>query len=110
MGGSSTGQSVRKLASLPHYFTAQFDKELNMIVQYFISDTKEKGYLTIAKGDCIYTEGVAPEYAVEITLSDKTLQELMSKELSYQRSFMVGKIKVKGNFALLPKLDQIFKK
>ncbi|OOB76825.1 MAG: hypothetical protein BEN19_03785 [Epulopiscium sp. Nuni2H_MBin003] len=104
-----TRKVAKRIASLPHYFIAQYDKSLNMVVQYIINDTKEMGYIVISNGDCRYNEGMANRCDVEIMLLDTILEEIIIKSISYQKAFMVGKIKVKGNFALLPKLDQIFR-
>ncbi|OON95153.1 MAG: hypothetical protein ATN31_11525 [Candidatus Epulonipiscioides saccharophilum] len=99
----------KKIASLPHYFIAQHDKAFDAVVQYSINDTKELGYIVIKNGDCIYVEGSTENYTVEISMLDSVFDELITKALSYQKAFMVGRIKVKGNFAILPKLDQIFR-
>ncbi|ONI48049.1 hypothetical protein AN643_03640 [Candidatus Epulonipiscioides saccharophilum] len=99
----------KKIASLPHYFIAQHDKAFEAVVQYSINDTKELGYIVIKNGDCIYVEGSTENYTVEISMLDSVFDELITKALSYQKAFMVGRIKVKGNFAILPKLDQIFR-
>ncbi|ONI38761.1 hypothetical protein AN639_07120 [Candidatus Epulonipiscium fishelsonii] len=101
-------QVSKRLPNLCHYFVAHHERDLVLNVQYCVTDTKEKGYITINNGDCEYKEGVIDTFTVEITLSDNTLSELINKEITYQKAFMLGKIKVKGNFAVLPKLDQVF--
>ncbi|ONI46570.1 hypothetical protein AN640_00650 [Candidatus Epulonipiscium fishelsonii] len=99
---------AKRLPNLCHYFVAHHEKDLVLNVQYCVTDTKERGYITINQGDCEYKDGVIDTFTVEITLSDSTLSELMNNEVTYQKAFMLGKIKVKGNFAVLPKLDQVF--
>ncbi|ONI46286.1 hypothetical protein AN641_01850 [Candidatus Epulonipiscioides gigas] len=99
----------KKIASLPHYFIAHHDKSFSTIIQYIINDTKEAGFIIIKGGDCIYEDGITDNYNVEISMIDSVFDELITKSLSYQKAFMVGRIKVKGNFAILPKLDQIFR-
>lgn len=102
-------RTPKKIASLPHYFVAQHDRGFAAIIQYLINDTKESGYITIQNGDCIYAEGIVDNYTVEISMLDSVFDELITKALSYQKAFMVGRIKVKGNFAILPQLDKIFR-
>ncbi|OOB77721.1 MAG: hypothetical protein BEN18_09830 [Epulopiscium sp. Nuni2H_MBin001] len=100
---------VRRIASLPHYFMSQYSTGLDVTVQYIVNDTKEQGYIVIKNGSCDYFDGVVDMYTLEVTLIDSIFDDIINKVISYQKAFMVGKIKVKGNFAVLPKLDQIFR-
>lgn len=101
-------QTAKRLSSLPHYFTAKHDKDLEMKVQYIVTDTEEKGYITIKDGDCTYIEGVTSSPSVELSLSADILSDILAKKITYQKAFMLGRVKVRGNFVLLAKLDQIF--
>ncbi len=99
----------KKIQQLPHYFIAQHDKGLKAILKYQITDLNEEGYIVIENGDCTYEEIVAGMPTVELVLTDEVFKEIQSKRMTYQKAFMLGKLKVKGNFAILPKLDQVFK-
>lgn len=105
----TTHINSKRLQQIPHYFAAQYDKELNMILKYQITDVDEKGYIIIKDGDCTFTEEIDKSPTVEMSLSEDVLKEILIKKITYQKAFMLGKLKVKGNFAVLPKLDQIFK-
>lgn len=101
--------SGRRIHQLPHYFVAQHDKSLNMVLKYQITDTDDEGYIVITEGDCHYEEKVEVSPTVEIIMNQVVFEEVIDKKITYQKAFMLGKLKVKGNFAILPKIDQIFK-
>ena len=99
----------KKIQRLPHYFIAQHDKSLEFSIQINIVDKKEIGTLIIKQGDCKYVDGVIENPTLEISGIDQVISSIFSKEMTYQRAFMLGKIQVRGNFILLSKMDQIFK-
>ncbi len=45
---------------------------------------------------------------VIISLGQKNMENIISKKVTMQKAFLTGEIKVKGNFALLYKMDDIF--
>ena len=99
----------KKLQQIPHYFAAQHDRTLHMIIKYQLTDLNEHGYVVIANGDCTYEDEIEGSPTVEMLLTEEVLQEILAKKITYQKAFMLGKLKVKGNFSVLPKLDQAFK-
>lgn len=105
----TTHISSRRLQQIPHYFVAQYDKEINMVLKYHVTDIDEKGYILINSGDCTFEEEIDKTPTVEMSLSEDVLKDILSKKITYQKAFMLGKLKVKGNFSVLPKLDQMFK-
>ncbi len=98
----------RYLQQIPHYFIAQYDKELDLTIRYTITDSNEKGFILVRDGDCSYIEEGESSPTVDLCMAEDTLIDLMKKRMTYQKAFMLGKLKVKGNFAILPKIDQIF--
>ena len=105
----TTHSRMRRLQQIPHYFVAQYDKAIHFILKYHVTDIEEKGYIIIKDGDCNFVEEVQEAPTVEMILTEEVLMSILSKKLTYQKAFMLGKLKVKGNFSVLPKLDQIFK-
>lgn len=105
----TTNSGMKRLQQIPHYFAAQYDKTIQFILKYQITDIEESGYIVIKDGDCNFVEEVEGVPTVEMLLTEEVLMSILSKKLTYQKAFMLGKLKVKGNFSVLPKLDQIFK-
>lgn len=105
----TTNSGMKRLQQIPHYFAAQYDKTIQFILKYQIPDIEENGYIIIKDGDCNFVEEVEGVPTVEMLLTEEVLMSILSKKLTYQKAFMLGKLKVKGNFSVLPKLDQVFK-
>ena len=45
---------------------------------------------------------------VEATISDETMDDIMAGRMTFQRAFMGGQMKMKGDFKMLRTLDEIF--
>ncbi len=45
---------------------------------------------------------------VEIQMSEETMNDIIYGRMSFQRGFMSGAMKMKGDFKLLRQLDQLF--
>ncbi len=105
----TTNNGIKRLQQIPHYFVAQYDKSLSLALKYQVTDIDEEGYIIIRDGDCNFVEQIEGVPAVEMILTEEVLMNILSKKITYQKAFMLGKLKVKGNFSILPKLDQIFK-
>ncbi len=102
--------TTHMLSSLPHYFQGQYDAELQTVVQYhLLSEEPYSGYITIINGDCEFKEGVYPGAEVELTAQEEVIKDILTKKITAQKAFMLGQLKVRGNFMLLSKIDQLFK-
>lgn len=55
-----------------------------------------------------YYYGTADSWDVELQISKETLEEILSARMTFQRAFMGGAMKMKGDFKILRTLDQIF--
>lgn len=59
-----------------------------------------------AQMDCFYGDG--DNFDVEIQMSHASMKEIVSGMSNFQRSFMAGDMKMKGDFKILRALDEIF--
>lgn len=57
--------------------------------------------------ECEYSDN-AQKADVEISLSDNILNEIIAGRMTFQRAFMSGSMKMKGDFKTLRMLDQLF--
>lgn len=104
-----TVKAPNRIQQIPHYFIAQYDKTIDLKVQYQLIDLKEQGYIVINQGDCSYQDEINGKPTVELILEEAVLLKIIEGKITYQKAFMTGKLKVKGNFSVLPQLDKIFK-
>lgn len=75
----------------------------------FHVEEKDKPFIIEVNGpqlNCYY--GNTTRADVEIKVNSKTMNDIMSARMSFQRAFMSGNMKMKGDFKLLRTLDQIF--
>jgi len=59
-----------------------------------------------AKFECAYEP--VKEFDVEITVASDVIREITQGQTTFQRAFMAGNMKMKGDFKILRALDQIF--
>lgn len=59
-----------------------------------------------AKLECEY--GVAEQPDVEMQMSRATMEDIVNGRMTFQRAFMSGAMKMKGDFRILRTLDQVF--
>lgn len=108
--GPQLKSTKHMLSSLPHYFQGQHDREFEAVIQYhMIGEEPFSGYIKIKDGDCLFEEGLYPSAEVELTAEEDVIEEILTKKVTAQKAFMLGRLKVRGNFMLLAKIDQLFK-
>lgn len=91
-------------------FTNAFKPQAGFKADYsiYIGNRKEPLQIKVhaAQMDCRYgEEGVSD---VEIRLEESVLQDIICGRMSFQRAFMSGEMKMKGDFKILRTLDQLF--
>ena len=96
--------------SLPHYFQPQLSAGLRAVIQLSIFGEEEfTGFLYIHSTECTYTEGPAPAPDIVIMADSNMWLDVLSGKFTAQKAFMVGGLKVRGDFVLLSKFDNLFK-
>lgn len=96
--------------SLPHYFQPQIAQGTEAVFQFSIfGDEEFYGYIVIKDGDNEYFEGKYETPDITIISNSAIWQEVLRGKLTAQKAFMTGRLKVRGNFMLLNRFDQIYK-
>ncbi len=96
--------------SLEHYYQGHLANGFNM--NLFVQVTGEEnfeGTLQLKGNDCTYIPGQNNIADVTITSSTKIWKDILSGRISMQKAFMTGEVKVRGNFTLLSRFDNLFK-
>lgn len=100
----------QRTQSLYHYFQPQLSNGLEANIQISISGNENfEGYLVINKTECSYFDGVHQNPDVTILSNSEIWLDILNGKYTSQKAFMIGQLKVKGNFVLLSKFDQLFK-
>ncbi|MCL1924453.1 MAG: SCP2 sterol-binding domain-containing protein, partial [Defluviitaleaceae bacterium] len=100
----------QQTAKLVHLFQPQLSKDLNCKIQLSISGEEAfEGFIAINGTTCNYHDGQTQNPTLLITADDENWSSVATGKLSAQKAFMTGQIKIKGNYVLLMRFDQIFK-
>ena len=96
--------------NLPHYYQPQMASGLTAVIQFLISGAEPfEGYLTIIDSECEYSEGHAENPEITIITDSSVWNDVLSGKHTAQKAFMIGALRVRGNFVLLTKFDTLFK-
>lgn len=91
-------------------FQRVFKPQAGFSAEYSITiEEKPRKLILDVKGtklECKY--GTAEQPAVEIQMGRATMEDIVNGRMTFQRAFMSGAMKMKGDFRILRTLDQIF--
>ena len=74
-----------------------------------ILDTKKLPlYIEIRQNDLVCSYDQKEKADVEIQMTEETMNDIIHGRMTFQRGFMSGVMKMKGDFKLLRQLDQLF--
>ena len=100
----------QRTQSLYHYFQPQLATGVEAIIQINVKgDEKFEGYLSIKNANCEYTDGVHEDPDVTVFSDCNVWLDILNGKYTIQKAFMIGQLKVRGNFVLMTKFDQLFK-
>ncbi|MDR1706123.1 MAG: NAD(P)H-dependent oxidoreductase [Clostridiales bacterium] len=96
-------------ASMPHYYNPQLAGGVKAAISINITGEENfSGTLIINESFCAFEETVQAEADMFISADSKVWTEVLTGKYTTHKAFMVGSLKVRGNFLLLAKLDQLF--
>lgn len=96
--------------ALPNYFQRGGSTSANHTVQLNISGSAEsfQGYIVIDGSECHYNDGKADNPDITIIADEDVWDNVLQGKTTAQKAFMVGQLKVRGNFVLLTKFESLF--
>ena len=96
--------------NLPHYFQTHLSSGYNFIVQIYINGEESfEGYILIDNTNCDYFDGVSQSADITILADSRIWTDILKGKHTAQKAFMIGQLKVRGNFVLLSRFEQLFK-
>lgn len=106
METKETDDGLEFVPDLESHFIPQ--KGLKVTYKFVIEGKKKPLIVQVNNEElkCFYGTAEKPE--VELQITKETMQDIIASRMTFQRAFMSGEMKLKGDFKILRALDQIF--
>ncbi len=100
----------QRTQSLEHHYQPQLAGGMEAVFQFHVSGEEAfEGFLSIESTQCVFRDGLSESPDISILVDSKVWTEILAGKFTAQKAFMIGQLKVRGNFVLLTRFDQIFK-
>jgi putative sterol carrier protein len=97
------------IENMPEVFRPQRARGASAVIQFELSgDDGGNWYVTVKDGACTVTEGESGDAQATIMMDASDYVALATGKLGGMRAFMTGKVKTKGDFTLLQKMQSWF--
>lgn len=106
LNNGETEESGEIVAQLEQHFRPQ--PGFSGVYRFIISGKKKNLIIKVNNADLQCFFGTSDYAEVELQLEKRTLDEIVNGRMTFQRAFMSGEMKMKGDFKVLRALDQIF--
>lgn len=95
--------------SLTHHFQPHMAQGMEEVIQLQIGGNDGfLGNITIIGGVCTFRDGEAEAPDITILTDSDIWNQVVKGKMTAQKAFMVGQLKVRGNFVMLSKFEQLF--
>lgn len=107
-------EMMEESKTTPEEFLEMFKKHFSPVAgerasySIFVEGKPEAIYLSVNGPAITAVYEKNPEADVELRMSKDIFQDIIGGRISFQRAFMAGSVKVKGDFKLLRMMDQFF--
>lgn len=106
LNGGETEDGEEIVTKLKQHFKPQ--PGFHAVYRIAITGKKKNLVMKVDNGNLDCSFGTAEHADVELQMERRTLDEVLSGRMTFQRAFMSGEMKMKGDFKILRTLDQIF--
>ena len=97
------------IETMPAAFRPERARRVNAVIQFELSgEGGGNWYVTIKDGTCTVTEGVSEAAQGTIIMTASDYAALAAGEIGGMKAFLTGRIKTKGDFTLLKKMETWF--